>query len=352
MSGFLCKRLAGLNPYVPGEQPKTGKYIKLNTNENPYPPSPKAVEAVCRQADNLRLYSDPDCAIFLDVLARHFGVGRDMVFASNGSDETLAFVFQAFTEKGAAFADITYGFFPVFCNLYNIDAKIVPLREDFSLAVQDYYDIDRTIVIANPNAPTGLAVNKNDIRGLLEHNKNNLVVVDEAYVDFGAESCVELVGEFDNLLIVGTFSKSYSLAGARLGYAVGCHELITALNRVKFSFNPYNVNSMTLAAGTASILDKEYFEYTRGEIIKTRILTSNLLRELGFSCTNSMANFIFTEHPDIRAEVIFQKLRESGVLVRWFNKKRISNYLRISVGTTDDMLFLIDALKIIISEES
>ena len=348
MSRFLNKNLAELKPYIPGEQPQTRKYIKLNTNENPFPPSPKTIAAALAELEKLNLYSDPECGLFREALAERFGVSKDMVFASNGSDETLAFIFQAFSENGAAFADITYGFLPVYCSLYGVNACIIPLRENFFLDITDYFNIGRTVFIVNPNAPTGLAVKLSDIRRLLECNPDNLLVIDEAYVEFGAESSVSLLSGYDNLLIVGTFSKSYSLAGARLGYAVGGKELISALNRVRYSFNPYNVNRMTIAAGAAAVRDAAYFDFTRGEVIKNREYATGALRKMGFQCTDSAANFIFTEHPDIRGEDLYFRLREAGILVRWFDKERINNYLRISVGTMEDMISLVETISKII----
>ncbi len=345
MSRFLAKKFEGLKPYTPGEQPQNQKLIKLNTNESPFPPSPKAVEAAITEAKKLNLYSDPACRVFLSALSEHFGVGTEQVFASNGSDEVLAFLFQALSENGAAFADQTYGFYPVYCNLYGVIPKIIPLKDDFSIDPKDYYGLKETIFIANPNAPTGLALSLSEIRGILDHNLNTLVVIDEAYVDFGAESAVPLLKEYDNLLIVGTFSKSRSMAGARLGYAVGSEELIADLNRIKFSFNPYNVNRMTLAAAAAAIRDRAYFEAARDEIIKTRTDTIDALRKRGYLCTDSKANFIFVRNPDMPGKEIYQKLRERDILVRWFDIERIRDWLRITVGTREEMDALLAALK-------
>jgi len=345
MSVYMDRRYLSLRPYTPGEQPQEKKYIKLNTNENPYGPSPLVQKAIQNEASRLNLYSDPECGVFLRAFAGFLGVGEKQVFASNGSDEVLAFIFQAFAENGVAFADLTYGFYPVYADLYDVDVKVVPLKEDFTLCPEDYYNLGRTIVIANPNAPTGLAAGVQEIRGILEHNRGSLVVIDEAYVDFGSESTVSLLSEYDNLLIVGTFSKSRSLAGARLGYAVASEELIAGLNRIKFSFNPYNVNRMTLAAGAAAVGDNVWFEKARDEIVKTREFTIETLREMGFSCTDSKANFIFTRHPHKSGKEIFQKLREAGILVRRFDGERTADWLRVTVGTEDEMSEFISALR-------
>ncbi|MCL2539672.1 MAG: histidinol-phosphate transaminase [Oscillospiraceae bacterium] len=345
MSLYMDKKYRAIEPYTPGEQPTAGKFIKLNTNENPYGPSPEVQKAVEEEAKRLNLYSDPECGVFLSTLADYLNIGKKQVFASNGSDEVLAFVFQAFAEKGVAFADLTYGFYPVYAALYGVDAKLIPLTEDFTLRPDDYYNLEKTIVLANPNAPTGLAVGVSDLRGILEHNRGNLVVVDEAYVDFGAESAVCLLEDYDNLLIIGTFSKSRSMAGARLGYAAGSEELIASLNKIKFSFNPYNVNRMTLAAGAAALRDDAWFRNARDKIVLAREHTLRALREMGFICTDSKANFIFTRHPEKPGKGLFLGLREAGILVRRFDKERIADWLRISVGTMDDMNALITALR-------
>ena len=334
---FMDKRYRGLRPYSPGEQPRDGGLIKLNTNENPFGPSPLALEAIRLESERINLYSDPECGVFLKALAKHFGVGEKQVFASNGSDEVLAFIFQAFAGSGAAFADLTYGFYPVYAGLYGVDVRIIPLREGFALEADDYYDLGRTIVIANPNAPTGLAVSREDIKRILERNRDSLVVVDEAYVDFGAESVVGLLSDFDNLLVVGTFSKSRSMAGARLGYAVSSEELIASLNLVKFSFNPYNVNRMTLAAGAAAIQDTAWFERARDAIVETRTRVLAELRGMGFICTDSKANFIFIRHPAKPGQELFAELRKAGILVRRFDNELIKDWLRVSIGSGDDM---------------
>lgn len=348
MSRFLAGALRAVTPYTPGEQPRgVETLIKLNTNENPYPPSPKVLEALNgRAAENLRLYSDPACADFLAALAETFGVGRDQVFAGNGSDEVLAFAFLAFCEKGAAFADITYGFYPVFAQLFGIAAQEVPLREDFSVNTGDYAGVPDTVFLANPNAPTGLCLPLAEIEALLRQDPDRLVVVDEAYVDFGGESAACLLGRYDNLLVVGTFSKSRSLAGARLGYAVGSPALIADLNTVKFSFNPYNINRLTLLAGEAALADAPYFARCCTQVAAVRDETAQALRALGFTVTDSKTNFLFAgAHPAVSGGEYYAALRQSSILVRHFTLPRIENWVRITVGTAAQMQRLVDVTK-------
>lgn len=347
MSRFMDGRLRALVPYTPGEQPQNiPDLIKLNTNENPFPPSPR-VEAALNSGETrqLRLYSDPACGAFLQALAHTLGVETEQVFASNGSDEALAFCFQALCPHGAVFADLTYGFYPVFAALYGVPFTELPLREDFSLAVEDYAECRQTVFLANPNAPTGLALPRAKVEALLRQDPERLVVVDEAYVDFGAESAVPLLRQYENLLVIGTFSKSRCLAGARLGYAVGSRALIADLNTVKFSFNPYNVNRLTLRAGTAALEDASYFSACCQEICAVREDTARALRALGFSVTDSKANFLFAAPPARAASnraltgtAYCAMLRKNGILVRRFDdKERIANYARITIGTRQQM---------------
>lgn len=345
MPQYLDARYRDIAPYTPGEQPVGQKLVKLNTNECPYPPAPAVAQAVYVEAQRLNLYSDPSCAEVIQPLAHTLGVTPQQVFVSNGSDETLAFLFQAFCPNGAAFADITYGFYPVYCHLYGVDAKIIPLREDFTLAPEEYYGLNRTIFIANPNAPTGLALSLAQIEQILQENTANLVVIDEAYVDFGAQSAIGLLSRYPNLVVVGTFSKSRAMAGARLGYAVASAEVIQDINRIKFSFNPYNVNRMTLAAGAATLANPAYFEECRQKVIATRQRIQQQLVELGWACTQSSANFLFAKHPSIAGQNVYIRLRQQGILVRWFNLPRIQNWLRISIGTDDEMDMLVQALR-------
>lgn len=345
MSRFLDARFETLTPYTPGEQPRVQNLIKLNTNESPYPPSPLAVQAAQVQAQGLQLYSNPACTQAVVPLAACLGVQPQQVFVGNGSDEVLALCFAALCPQGAAFADITYGFYPVWAALCGLRQQIIPLRNDFTLAVADYAGLGKTIFIANPNAPTGLALTPEEIEEILRTNKDNLVVVDEAYVDFGAQSVVPLLQSYQNLMVVGTFSKSRQLAGGRFGYAVASPALIEDLNRIKFSFNPYNVNSMTLAAAAGALRDAEYFERCRQKVINTRARTLQALRRMGFEVTDSLANFVFVKHPKKQGKTLYEELRQKGVLVRHWDAPRISEYLRISIGTDAQMDALFAALE-------
>jgi len=347
MSKFLSKEAAALEPYVPGEQPKGGVLIKLNTNENPYPPAPAVLEAL-RNADTaaLRLYSDPDCTALCKAAAEFYGVKPENIIAGNGSDEVLAFAFRAFCGegRGLAFADITYGFYKVWAALYGIETRVIPLRKDLSLSVDDYMDFPGTVIMANPNAPTSLMTPLSEIRRLLESNRERLVIVDEAYVDFGGESAVSLIGEYDNLLVIQTLSKSRSLAGGRIGLAIGCESLIADLRRIKYSFNPYNVNRLSALAATEAMKDKDYLDYTVGKVIEARDYTIRSLRTLGFYVPDSKTNFVFASSDKIPGAQYCAALRERGILVRRFDSpERIANFSRISIGTMEDMEALIRA---------
>ena len=347
MSRFLSERLTTVTPYTPGEQPQDQQYIKLNTNESPYPPSPAVLDAVSRaEVEKLRLYSDPACAELLNTAAQHFGLKPNQIMPGNGSDENLFFALRAFCDEThpLAYADITYGCYGVWCGLMHIPSKMIPLKEDFTLDPKDYYGVDATIVLANPNAPTGLALPRSAIEGILKANPDHVVIVDEAYVDFGGESCVPLIDQYDNLLVVQTFSKSRQLAGARLGLAMGNEKLIADLNRVKFSLNPYNINRLTLKAGQAALEDTAYFDQTRNAIIETRAWTKQQLEARGFTVLDSRSNFLFasTQHKD--GGDLYRKLKEKGVLVRHFDAPRIENWLRITIGTPEQMTALLKAL--------
>ena len=353
MSRFLSQEAGTLAPYTPGEQPQDQQYIKLNSNESPFPPSPKAVKAVSRaELQKLNLYSDAACTELHQSIADYYGLKPENVLSANGSDEILAFAFRAFCGTGTpvAYADITYAFYQSQAALFGLNAQVIPLREDFTLAVDDYLDFPGVIVIANPNAPTGIALPRTEIQRLLDADPKRLVIVDEAYVDFGAESCVPLLFRYDNLLVVQTMSKSRSLAGARLGFALGHPDLIADLNRVKYSFNPYNVNRMTLAAGAAAIADKTYFESCCAAIVQARTWTTSALEELGFSVLPSQTNFIFARSEKIGGQALYQALRERGILVRWFDKERIRDYVRITVGTMDQMETLVENITVLLEE--
>ena len=347
MSRFLSPTLAAVTPYTPGEQPQDQQYIKLNTNESPYLPSPAVIAAVSEhEVEKLRLYSDPACADLLKAAAAHFGLQPEQIMPGNGSDENLFFALRAFCDADhpLAYADITYGCYGVWCGLMHIPSHIIPLKEDFTLDPKDYYGLNQTIVLANPNAPTGIALPRAEIEGILKANPNNVVIVDEAYVDFGGESCVPLIDRYENLLVVQTFSKSRQLAGARLGLAMGNAKLIADLNRVKFSLNPYNINRLTLKAGQAALEDTAYFEKTRAAIMDTRAWTMQQLTDRGFTVLDSRANFVFASTDRINGGVLYKKLKENGILVRHFDAPRIDNWLRITIGTPEQMQALMDAV--------
>lgn len=349
MSRFFNEALSALDAYIPGEQPQGDTLIKLNTNELPYPPSPAAAKAAAEAARRLNLYPDPAAAEFTCAVAHWLDKGPENVMVTNGSDESLAFVFQGLCAGGVAFADVTYGFYSVLAQLYRLETDLVPLRGDFSLDPQDYAGTRRAVVVSNPNSPTGLALERNEIEQLLRQNPDRLVVVDEAYAAFAGDvSAVPLIEQYGNLVVVGTFSKSHGLAGARLGYAAARPELIADLMRIKFSFNPYSVNRMSLAAGTAALRDIGYFRACRDKVVATRESAIRALRALGFDCTDSRANFLFVRHPEIPAQVLYKRLRQEGILVRWFDQPRIREFLRVTVGTADDMAVLAQKLKQII----
>lgn len=340
MSTFFSGALKNLAPYTPGEQPQDQQYVKLNTNESPYPPSAGVITALnAKEASDLRLYSDPECKELKKALAGYYGVEPENIYVGNGSDEALNFAFLSYATdgRGVAFADITYGFYPVFADLYHIPVQIVPLKSDFSIAPEDYYGLNKTIVIANPNAPTGMALSRDAIEGIVKANPDSVVVVDEAYVDFGAESCVELTKTYPNLLVMQTYSKSRSMAGARLGYAIGNAELIRDLETVKFSTNPYNVNRLTLRAGVQAIAEQDYYTENCKKIMAARAYTKEKLEKLGFTVLDSRSNFLFAMKPGTDGGAIYRGLKERGVLVRHFDKDPIRDYNRITIGTQEQM---------------
>lgn len=339
MSKFLSEKFASLTPYTPGEQPKERKFIKLNTNESPFPPSQKAIAAAEVAAKRLQLYSDPESRKLTEKIAEMCGVAYESVLATNGSDEILNFAFMAFCDKDhpAVFPDITYGFYSVFAELNGIPYEKIPLRDDFSINVEDYIGINKTVFIANPNAPTGIALSLSDIERIVSSNPENVVVIDEAYVDFGAKSAIGLIEKYDNLLVTQTFSKSRSMAGARLGFGVACPSLIADLNLIKYSTNPYNVNAMTQAAGIGVLEDEEYTRANCKTVAENREYTAKALRDMGFEMTESLSNFIFAKHPEIDGGVVYSRLREKGILVRHFTSERIAQYNRITVGSREQM---------------
>lgn len=347
MSRFFSEKYSGLDPYVPGEQPQDMKYVKLNTNESPYPPSPEVLSSLTKEKmERLRLYPDPESAELKSAIGKHFGFKSENVYVAAGSDDILNFAFAAFSKPGGKvyFPDISYGFYPVFASLHGLDAVEVPLREDFTVDPSDYYDADGMVVIANPNAPTGLALQLDDIEGILRHNRDNVVLVDEAYVDFGAESAASLTAKYDNLLVCQTYSKSRSMAGARLGYAFGDKSLIADLETIKFSTNPYNINSMTQAAGIAAVESSPYYDERCREIMKTRAHVTNELAARGFTVIPSLANFIFIKSDRISGKDLYTDLRSMGVLVRHFDKERIKEYNRVTIGTDEEMEIFIGAI--------
>lgn len=355
MSRFMNSKYCGMEAYTPGEQPTDMKYIKLNTNESPYPPSPKVLQAVsCAEVSRLNLYPDPTCKGLKEGLANLFGVKKENIFVSNGSDDILNFSFMAFCEGSKTkvrFPEISYGFYSVYAELHGVDHTAVPLMEDFSINVCDYTKNNATVVLANPNAPTGLALSLEQIENIVKANPDHVVLIDEAYVDFGAQSAVELTHKYDNLLVVGTFSKSRSMAGARLGYAVGSSELIADLEKIKYSTNPYNINRLTLVAGEAALAENSYYMDNCKRIIEAREYASAELRRLGFEMTDSKANFIFAKSDSIGGKELYEKLKARGILVRHFDKEKIKEYNRITVGTKEQMKALVDAIAHILEEK-
>lgn len=354
MSRFFDEKFKELKRYVPGEQPRDKKYIKLNTNESPYPPSPDVIASIKDQdIADLRLYSDPECKALKQKLADRYGLKSENVFLSNGSDDILNFAFMAYCSDGkrVAFPNISYGFYKVYAQLHHSDADIKPLRSDFTVDVDDYCGINKTVVIANPNAPTGIALGINEIERIVSTNPDNVVVIDEAYVDFGAESCLPLLEKYDNLLIVRTFSKSRALAGARLGFALGNEGIISDLETLRFSTNPYSINRLTLKAGEAAIDSDRYFMDNCKRIEITREKTVDRLTDLGFSVIPSKANFIFVKHDSIDGEKLYLRLKDRGILIRHFSDPLICQYNRITIGSDEEMSALTDTVAEIIKEE-
>lgn len=354
MSRFFSSRYSSLTPYVPGEQPKDMQYIKLNTNESPFPPPQSVVDAAAKEAGKAQLYSDPECSALVEKAAQVFGVKKTQILPTNGSDEVLNFAFMAFCDKDtpAVFPDITYGFYSVFAKLNGVPYKTLPLKEDFTVDYREYFHANATVFIANPNAPTGLALKREQIEEILKNNPDNVVVIDEAYVDFGGESCVPLIDKYENLLVTQTFSKSRSLAGARLGLGFASEKLIADLNTIKYSTNPYNVNRMTMAAGYAALCEEEYFQGKCKEICVNREYTANALKGLGFEVLPSKTNFLFAKSSAISGEELYKKLKVRGVLVRHFKGERICEYNRITVGTKLQMDAFLTATEEILKEKT
>lgn len=351
MSQYLSSRFAGLTEYVPGEQPRDQQYIKLNTNESPYPPSKGVLEAIsAAEVAKLNLYSDPDARELASALAAHYGVGPENIMLSNGSDDILNFCFMAFCDGGVVFPEVTYGFYQVYAALHGVSCETPSLNPDFSINPSDYRGAGKTVVLANPNAQTGLALPLSDIERIVRSNPGNVVVVDEAYVDFGGESAAVLTKQYENLLVVQTYSKSRSMAGARLGYAIGPRDLIADLNKLKYSTNPYNLNRLTQLAGVAALRDQAYYNENCKRIQETRTFTRKALLDLGFACTDSRANFLLAASPDIPGGELYRKLKAMGILVRHFSDPKIENYVRITIGTREQMDALLDAIRVILKK--
>ena len=349
MSRFMSRSTSALKPYTPGEQPKDARFIKLNTNESPYPPSPRVRDAIdASKYGALRLYPDPDALEFRGAIAALHGLPVDNIFAGGGTDEVLGYAFMAFFERGDAvlFPDVTYGFYPVHAQICGLNVQKVAARDDFSIRPRDYYGAPGHIVLANPNAPTGMVLTPEQIEGILHINPDRLLIVDEAYIDFTPENTSRpLLGRYDNLLITRTLSKTYGLAGMRIGYAMGNPELIGALNRVKYAFNPYNLDRVSIAVGTAAVGDAEYTRQTVEKITATRDRFVPELERRGFDVLPSAANFVLFRHTSLKGPYLYGLLRENGVLARIFsNPERISDHLRISMGTDDDMRRVLEIL--------
>lgn len=348
MKEFWSSRIKDLVPYTPGEQPKNQKFIKLNTNENPYPPSPKALEAIAANVDEtLKLYSDPEGTLLRDAIAKVYGVKPTQVFVGNGSDEVLAFAFQAFYGIGDTIVapDITYSFYPVYANMFGINYRTVPLNEDFTIPVEKLLGGNDGVVITNPNAPTGIELPQSELRRVLEGNPDVAVIVDEAYVDFGGTSALSLLDEYPNLLVVQTLSKSRALAGLRVGFAIGSENLISAVNCVKNSINSYTLDRLAIVGAAAAVEDVDYFRTHCDMVAATRERISEELKALDFTVLPSKSNFIFISHKSVPAKELFAQLRQEGILVRYFSLPRIDNFLRVTIGTDEDMDTFVAVMK-------
>ena len=346
MSRYFSKKFKALVPYTPGEQPKEMKYIKLNTNESPFPQRERAIKKAAEAVKNLQLYCDPECRELVKKASEVFSVDTDEILFTNGSDEILNFAFSAFCDEThpAVFPDITYGFYPVFAEINRVPYEEIPLKDDFTISVDDYIGINKTIFIANPNAPTGIALSLNDIEKIVSSNPESVVVIDEAYVDFGTKSAVSLIHKYSNLLVTQTFSKSRSLAGGRLGFGIACKALIADLNTIKYSTNPYNINSLTQAVGAGVLEDEEYTKNNCKTIIENREYLTKKLEAMDFFVLPSKANFVFARHDKIDGRALYETLKSNGVLVRHFDSERLKDYNRITVGTKEQIDILIQKI--------
>lgn len=352
MSRYFSEKYSTLKPYVPGEQPRDRRYIKLNTNESPFPPSPKAQAYAAQAARNLQLYSDPECTAITEKMAQLYDLEPSQVFFGNGSDEVLYLAFLCYCDAKtpAVFPDISYGFYKVFSEFLGVEYCQIPLREDFTIDIAPYCNCGGTVFIANPNAPTGQLLSLAQVEQILRTNPNNVVVIDEAYIDFGGESAVSLIGKYDNLLVTQTFSKSRSLAGGRLGMGFGNGKLIQDLRTAKYSINPYNVNAMTMSAGLGALEDQEYTRTNCKTIIENRKFTTKELRELGFTVLDSATNFVLAGHSAVSGGDLYRELKNAGILVRYFDTPRLAPYVRITIGTRQEMETLLTATAKILEE--
>ncbi len=354
MSIFLVDEYKDMEPYVPGEQPKDKLYIKLNANETSMPPSPKVFEAISKKEIwNMSYYADPHCHAFRQAVAEVYGLTEDEVFVGNGADEVLSFVLMSFFRRGMKiyFPDITYGFYRTYAKTYGLDMEEIPVKDDFSIDINDYMDLKGDIVFANPNNPTGLTIPVDDIERLVKANPERMVIIDEAYADYSGETCLPLATKYPNLVVVRTFSKSRNMAGMHIGFAVASKEIIADLNCIKMSFNPFNLNSITMAAGIAAVKDTYYFDKCVKTIVANREHTRAELEKIGFEVVPSKANFLFCKHSDIPASELCEKLKEEGILTRHFADARLNDYLRITIGTEHEMAVVIIAIKEILEEK-
>lgn len=352
MSRFFSEKYSNLTPYTPGEQPQDKKYIKLNTNESPFPPSPLAQKMACEEAESLQLYSDPEVKLLVKDAAACFGIAEDEIIFTNGSDDALNFACMAFCDEThpLVFPDVTYGFYSVFAELNHVPYEEIPVKDDFSINVSDYAGIGRNIFIANPNAQTGIALPLSDIEKIVSSNPDNVVLVDEAYVDFGGESAIGLIRKYSNLIVTGTLSKSRSLAGARIGFAIADRALINDMNTIRYSTNPYNINRMTMQAARGALADTEYFKANCEKIKEVRAYTVSELEKLGFTVTDSKANFILAKSDKIGGKEFYLTLKEKGILVRHFETARLKEYNRITIGSREQMETFIRVTAEIIGE--
>lgn len=355
MSRFLRETYQSLSPYTPGEQLNDKKYIKLNTNESPFPPSPRVKAAIDNSViDALNLYSDPEIKQLKAAIGKFYSRKTDEVFVGNGSDDVIAFAIMAFCGNGGELCcpNISYSFYPVYADIFKVDLTEISLNSDFTINVNDYIGINKNIIIANPNAPTGLCISVDEVEKIVKSNPDNVVIIDEAYMDFCKESCVELLDKYENLIVTQTFSKSRSLAGLRVGYAMASKQIIADMEKMKYSFNPYNMNTLSITAASAAIEDKEYYDKCNDEIIRVREETKLRLKELGFECLDSRSNFIFATNKKISAEKLYLLLKQRGVLIRYFDKPLINNYVRITIGSSEQMEKALSIMKDIIENPS